>query len=152
MKDVTLRPITLSDTELIVRWRNSDAVRLNMYDQRILTAEQHRDYYRQYIVHGTIVQYIIDINTQSIGTVFYKKNNDGLIELGLFIGEEEYRGKGYGRSALTKILSEVKSDVCFKHIRVKVRDSNIAALRLYESLGFVRIGTMARDYIVMEII
>ena len=54
MDKVTLRPITLSDTDLIVRWRNSDAVRLNMYDQRILTPEQHRDYFHNQIKTGKI--------------------------------------------------------------------------------------------------
>lgn len=48
METVILRPLTLSDSNDIVRWRNSDAVRLNMYVQDILTAEQHQEYYKKH--------------------------------------------------------------------------------------------------------
>lgn len=151
MEEVTLRPITLSDTDLIVRWRNSDAVRLNMLNQRILTAEQHWNYYHQFVKQGHIVQYIIEIKTLPIGTVFYKKN-DETIELGIFIGEDGYRGNGYGRIALSWILTEIKTNYLFKSIIVKVRSSNIRAIRLYESLGFSYLSEIADDIVEMRLI
>ena len=152
MEEITLRPITLSDTDLIVRWRNSDAVRLNMYDQRILTAEQHRNYFHQCITTRTIVQYIIDVGTLPVGTIFYKKKESGMVELGLFIGEEQNRGKGYGRTALSKILYEVKNNSTIKSIRIKVKETNKKALSLYEEMGFSYKGMISEDFIEMEIV
>ena len=152
MEEITLRPITLSDTDLIVKWRNSDAVRLNMFDQRILTAEQHRNYFHQYIKTGIIVQYIIDVDTLPVGTVFYKKKDCGIVELGLFIGEKEKRGKGYGRTALSKVLYEVKNDSSIKSIRIIVKESNKKALSLYEDMGFSYKGIFSSSFIEMEIV
>ena len=149
MEEVALRPITLSDTDLIVRWRNSDAVRLNMYDQRILTAEQHRNYFHQYIEQGIITQYIIEVDNQQIGTIFSKKIDDGVVELGMFIGEEGYRGHGYGRIALSKLLAEVKKDNSVHFATLKVRNTNLNAIRLYESLGFHYDGNETEHFIKM---
>jgi len=36
--------ITITDTDDIVRWCNSDAVRLNMQEQRMQNAEHHQNY------------------------------------------------------------------------------------------------------------
>ena len=38
---VYLRPITLEDTDRIIRWRNSDRVRKNFIDQRPFTRQGH---------------------------------------------------------------------------------------------------------------
>ncbi len=149
MEAVALRPITLSDTDDIVRWRNSDAVRLNMQDQHIITAEQHWNYYYSFIEKGIIIQYIIVVNSKSIGTVFYKKHNNTQVELGVFIGEEDYRSKGYGRYALTMILSEIRNKGVVKSI-LKVKKSNYNALGLYESIGFSYVRDIDDGFVEME--
>ncbi len=149
MEDVRLRPIKLSDTDDIVRWRNSDDVRLNMLDQHIITAEQHRNYHQRFIEKGIIIQYIIVVNSKPIGTVFYKIQNSKQVELGVFLGEEGYRGKGYGRYALTTILSEIKRRGFVKSI-IKVRKSNFNALRLYESIGFSYVRDIVDGFVKME--
>lgn len=151
MEGVSLRPITLSDADDIVRWRNSDAVRQNMQDQHIITVEQHRNYHQSFIEKGIIVQYIIVVNSKAIGTVYYKIHNNTQVELGLFIGEEGYRGKGYGRYALKTILSEIRSKGFVKSI-IKVRKSNFNALRLYDSIGFSYVRDIADGFAEMELI
>ena len=136
MNKISLRPITLSDTELIVRWRNTDAVRLNMYDQRILTPEQHRYYYHSFIEKGVIVQYIIEMDKKAIGTIFYKKRNDKSVEIGLFLGEEDYYGRGVGKYVLNKLLSIIEKRGYGKMI-LKVKRDNNRAFNLYLHSGFV---------------
>lgn len=137
MKTVTLRPITLSDTDDIVRWRNSDAVRFNMQDQRMLNAEQHRNYYHTQIETRKIVQYIIIAGSSAIGTVYYKVISPTIVEIGLFIGEGEYRNKGYGSQTMTLILREIKKNEKYKRAVVKVKRENGRGARLYKRFGFV---------------
>lgn len=136
MEIVTLRPITLSDTDLIVRWRNSDAVRLNMYDQRKLTAEQHQDYFHSQVETGNINQYIICAGSIPIGTIFYKDTSTSETEIGLFIGEEKYRGKGIGAQALNRILLIIQKKNSYKKVFLKVKRENIHANNLYTKVGF----------------
>ena len=41
---IRLREMEATDTPDIVRWRNSDAVRLNFIDQRLFTEESHMNW------------------------------------------------------------------------------------------------------------
>lgn len=150
MGDVSLRPMTLSDTDNIIRWRNSDAVRLNMQDQRMLNSEQHQDYYIKQILTGKVVQYIILANSISIGTVFYKYLNKKQVELGIFIGEIEYIGKGYGRESFNLLLQEIQKNEEIKQLFVKVNDSNIRAINLYRNSGFEKCKSEKRNFVVMR--
>lgn len=135
MKEVVLRPIALSDTNDIIKWRNSDAVRLNMCDQRFITAEQHRNFFHDFIETKRIIQYIIEAGKKPIGTVFLKLINKSQSEIGIFIGEDNYRGKGYGTRALELFfLSLCENDQHMLYL--KVLKNNLPALRLYKKFGF----------------
>lgn len=148
MEEVALRPITLSDTDNIVRWRNSDAVRLNMCDQGLLTAEQHRNYFHEFIETKRIAQYIIEVGKKPIGTIFQKLIDKDQAEIGLFIGEDNYRGKGYGTQALDILLSIFLKE-CKQKLYLKVRKTNIPALKMYRKLGF---ELLSEDGYIVEMI
>lgn len=91
---ISLRPISESDTENIVRWRNSDTVKKNLYTQTDLTQGQHRVWLRNKVATGLCYQYIIvetlDGDSKDIGTVFIKNidSHSRKGEFGIFIGEE----------------------------------------------------------------
>ena len=53
------------------------------------------------------------------------------------IGAAKYRGRGYGRKVMAKIIERAK-ELGFKSIsRVQVYDYNTASQKMFESLGFV---------------
>ena len=54
-----LRKIEYSDTENVVRWRNSDAVRTHFIDQRLFTKESHEGWLKNYVETGKVEQFII---------------------------------------------------------------------------------------------
>jgi RimJ/RimL family protein N-acetyltransferase len=76
MSEVILRKIKASDTDNIVRWRNSDSVKRNLFTQSELTAEQHLGWLKSKVETGSCAQYIIVVSENStntdIGTVFIK--------------------------------------------------------------------------------
>jgi len=59
--------------------------------------------------------------------------------------QPEYRGQGIGRWLLLHLIDEAREAGC-SGIVLEVRPSNEAALRLYESLGFVMISRRKRYY------
>ena len=74
-KKVILRPLEEQDTANILRWRNADEVRRNLFTQTLLTEEQHLRYFRSMVQSGRCRQYIItEVGPESIdiGTVFLK--------------------------------------------------------------------------------
>ncbi len=57
----------------------------------------------------------------------------------------EFRGQGIGRWLLLHLLAEARGEGC-DSVVLEVRPSNEAALRLYETLGFVMISRRKRYY------
>jgi RimJ/RimL family protein N-acetyltransferase len=61
-------------------------------------------------------------------------------EIGIFIGEREYRNKGFASEALKLTLQYYFEDMGFHRIYAKVLDYNKNAQKLFESCGFVKEG------------
>lgn len=56
---IYLRLMTREDTDRIVAWRNSDAVRKNFIYQALFTRESHENWIRTHVETGDVVQMII---------------------------------------------------------------------------------------------
>ena len=108
-KKVVLRPLEEGDTANIVRWRNEDEVRRNLFTQALLTEEQHLRYFRTVVQSGRCKQYVIVLNGEpptDIGTVFLKNIDleQKQAEFGIFIGERSSRGRNLSMPATDAIL------------------------------------------------
>lgn len=150
--EVSLRPIALSDTENIVKWRNSQFVKNNLFSQTDLTAEQHINYFNNVVSKGKCYQYIIEVKTDNekfdIGTTFIKNidldNRKG--EFGIFIGEEKARGKGFAKFAIKEILKIAFDELKLNRCYLEVLANNERAIKLYEKVGFKKEGLLRHDY------
>ncbi|MCA1056421.1 GNAT family N-acetyltransferase [Rossellomorea aquimaris] len=60
--------------------------------------------------------------------------------LSILIGEE-YQGKGYGREAMECLMAFAFSELNLHRIQLTVFSYNDPAIRLYESLGFIKEGS-----------
>jgi len=149
---VELRKIIISDTANIIKWRNSEEVRRNLFSQIELTEEYHIKYLHDIVETGKCFQYIIVIkengNSIDIGTVFIKnidyKNCKG--EFGIFIGESSARGKGYAKLATIEILRIAFTEIMLNRVYLTVIFDNIAAIKSYEKAGFKMEGRLRSDY------
>lgn len=148
--DVSLRPISIDDTDNIVKWRNSDSVRLNLYNQALITADQHINYLKNYVESGRCIQFIIVMHHQDIsedvGTVFLKDidKQSNKAEFGIFIGEPSARGNGVAKKATVKLLNYAFGEKKFNKVYLTLFSDNIPAFRTYLSTGF-RLEGVLRD-------
>jgi RimJ/RimL family protein N-acetyltransferase len=65
--------------------------------------------------------------------------------LGIFIGEEEFRGRGFGAEALRLLCRYAFDELDLRKIRLDVQAENAAALKTYERLGFKREGLLREE-------
>ena len=72
-----------------------------------------------------------------------------MAELGILIGEKEYRGRGCGADAIRTLCAFGFQELNLHKIKAQVIDFNEAALRCYEKCGFIREGTL-KDEIFRE--
>lgn len=141
---VYLSPINIDDYEKYTEWVNDLEMGVNVnFAPQIISRYKEKD---------TLVKLSEDNNNFAI----IEKNSDQLIgncgffgvdtihrkaEIGIFIGEKEYWGKGYGRDAISLLLDFGFNIRNLNSIMLTVREFNKRAIRCYEKAGFRKIGS-----------
>ena len=67
-----------------------------------------------------------------------------------FIGEKEFRGKGFGHLILEELLQFAQTDLKLKEIHLKVIKKNKVAIHLYKKMGFKEFSTDAVNSIMKK--
>ena len=162
---IYLRPITMEDTDLIVRWRNSQRVRRNFIYQAEFTKEGHEAWMRNKVATGEVIQFIICLeeNSRAVGSVYFRDidRNDRKAEYGIFIGEADAAGKGIGTQTAKLAVAYARDVMKLHKLILRVFADNTAAVRSYEKAGFVQeaylkdehfINGAHRDLLLMAVI
>lgn len=162
---ITLRMMTYEDTDLIVTWRNQDSVRKNFIYQADFTRESHERWIKTQIETGKVVQMMI-LEKESgspVGSVYLRDIDyeNQKAEYGIFIGEENARGKGYGTEAAELMVRYGFEQLKLHKVFLRVLKENLRAQKSYEKAGFqkeaelvdeVKINGIFRTEIFMAII
>lgn len=136
---VRLRLMTAGDTAKIVAWRNRDFVRNNFIYQELFTEEGHLCWIREQVEPGYVVQFIICLaDGREIGSVYFRDidREKGTAEYGIFIGEEDALGRGYGTAAAGQALAYAFAKLKLRKVFLRFLADNIGARKSYEHVGF----------------
>lgn len=148
-RGIYLRLLTGEDTDRIVAWRNSDAVRKNFIYRELFTREGHEKWIREMIETGRAVQMIIcELDTdRPVGSVYIRDidRRHNKAEYGIFIGEPESRGKGIGTAAAKLMLRYCFEEERLHRIYLRALAGNGQAVRSYEKAGFVKEACLKDD-------
>ena len=144
---VRLRPVEERDLPLFVRWLSDPEVRrwLSISEGLELTAESEWEWYAEMRGDLTRVVWCIE-NTdgQPIGNVDLQEidETNGRASLGIFVGEKELWGHGYGTDATKEVLRYAFRELDLRRIQLHVDEDNRRGIRCYEKCGFVREGLL----------
>ncbi len=155
--NLIFRPITAGDTDMVLKWRNSDFVREHFLYRETITRSDHEHWLKTRVETGEVRQFVIVEKStgRSIGSVYFKDIDKavGSAEYGIFIGEESARGLGYGNETAGAMVSYFFNDLKGERLYLRVLKDNIPAIRSYENAGFKRIEGSDLDNVqFMEII
>ncbi len=141
-EQIYLRPMTVEDTDRIVAWRNNPRVRHNFIYQELFTPETHLNWIRTQVDTGKVVQFIIceKDSDRPVGSVYFRdiSKEHHKAEYGIFIGEDDAVGKGYGSEACKKACAYAFTTLKLHKIILRVYADNRAAIASYEKAGFER--------------
>ena len=147
---IALRPITEADTQQILLWRNSQAVKQYFIYRKDITPEEHLNWLNTRVKTGKVHQFIITLKDSgaSVGSVYiqsvdYVHKN---AEYGIFIGDINARGKGCGTDAAKLMIRYSFETLGLHKLYLRVLANNSAAIRSYEKAGFITESIM-RDEI-----
>lgn len=146
---VYLRLMTREDTENIIKWRNSDEVRKQFIYQKTFTKESHEKWIETMIETGRVVQMmIVEFETDKpIGSVYVRDIDmeHKKAEYGIFIGELDYLGKGYGTEAAELMIDYAFEYLGLHKLMLRVYAENERAIKSYEKAGFVKEAYLKDD-------
>lgn len=77
-----------------------------------------------------------------IGDVALQEKNPPIV-----IGVDKYRGIGIGKKVMSTIIERGRKLGIKKFYGTVIYDYNVASQKLYESLGFIRVDQVGKDYI-----
>lgn len=142
-----LRSIQESDTDNVLRWRNSQEVKQYFIYQANISKEEHLNWLEKKVKTGKVIQFIIvEKDTDfPIGSVYLqdvdRANNKA--EYGIFIGEK-VKNRGYGTLVTRCVLKYAFEELNLHRVYLRVYEDNERAITCYEKAGFIR-EAMLRD-------
>ena len=137
---IILRPMEYGDTERIVKWRNSERVRSRFIYRETFTTRGHCRWIETMIDTGKAVQFMIceKEGIRPVGSVYFRDidREKKEAEYGIFLGEDDALGKGYGTEAARLAVEYAFSKMGLERLILRVFTDNGTAVRSYEKAGF----------------
>ena len=144
-----LSPVSTDDTETYIKWMNDKAV-AGYFRQYHFVVSSKNELRWLYEPESDVQRYAIVLLDGDIliGCVSIQ-NIDHLSRnafLGIFIGEEKYRSKGYGAEAIRLAIEYSFKTLSLHNIMLSVHADNIAGISCFKKVGFHEAGRR-RDWV-----
>lgn len=128
MTQLSLRPATLQDAELLLSWRNDPSARKASRNQDQIPYSQHREWLESFLANPENALDIAEAGTTPIGYIRAQRLND-VMELSWTVSPT-VRGMGYGKTMVAEFASKIAGP-----IKACVIPSNIASIKIAEHVG-----------------
>ena len=135
--DVRLIRVQAEHLTLILKWRNSDWVRKNMFVQDILQEKDQLAWYNS-INNASNYYFIIEYLGEKVGVIHAKNfsEEDGMGEGGIFIGEYDYLETWASVMASICLLNFIFAKTNINRSMVRVQTHNRRAISYNLKLGY----------------
>lgn len=139
--NIYLRPITESDTSMVLAWRNCDRTVSNYYYRTTISEEEHLNWIRNKVDKGEVYQYIVCTSEDDtpVGCVYLQHIDEKTLtgETGVFFSEDAPAGKGLATEAVKLIGEKAGFEMLgLLHLTAKVMEKNTASRRVHEKAGY----------------
>jgi len=165
---VVIRPMRKEDLPVVLRWWNDPEVMYYANDnpnpcKSLQELEEEFEKEKSEWLES-MARFVIETKDGTlIGNIMYRWYRPDIrsVYTGIFIGEKEYWGHGYGTEAIKLFLRYLFVDKGLHKVAVTVSDFNKRAIRAYEKCGFRKDGVLRDnamingkfvDHIVMSIL
>jgi RimJ/RimL family protein N-acetyltransferase len=140
-ESVILRPPRESDVEAAYAWdRDPELAAWNGRTPiSISLSAARRDYLARWEDPG-VKTFIMEAENEPIGMVTLYNFRESGCELGIKIGPEDLRGKGYASEAVSLLVTYAFDDLGLKKVRGSTLSHNHRMRRVFEKNGFERVG------------
>ncbi|MCR5146805.1 MAG: GNAT family N-acetyltransferase [Clostridia bacterium] len=148
---IYLSPRNSQDYEIFAEWLNDPQVADYIGRSGMLMTNEGEKEFLEQNNNPEATFAIIDLETDKmVGTVSIESINhlNRCGTLGIFIGDKDYRDKGYGTEAIKLILEYGFKYLNLKNINLDLVSANARAYRCYQKCGFKEYGRRRKCYFI----
>ena len=152
-KKISLRPLEFEDYQLIVNWHNDTNIKyLTMMHPFPVPQASEKEWIENIITNKSNLQVYFGIELLEtnalVGIICLKPINylHNNAKVGIFIGDASYRSRGIGMEAMQLVLEYGFKQLNLIKINLEVIESNIAAIKLFDKMGFIKEGILKKQF------
>lgn len=132
-----LQKLTPEYLSIMLEWRNEDEVRKSMYNENIITLDEHISWYENISKSSEDLYFVFLADGQPVGIIYFNDINITYSQCvwGFYIGNtNSFKGAGtvMGILGLKYVFEELELNKIYGEVLV----SNRASLKFHEKLGF----------------
>ena len=153
--NITLRKVTVSDSDNLLEWRNEDSTIPWMGQTRRLTVDEHNQWFTKALHDNNLLFLIIEVDGVPVGQIRYQRPNDAragtTAKVSINIAGQ-YHGKGVATLAFAKGSALVRSTNFAQGVFANVLPNNLGSIRAMEKAGFKKIKKIVvndREHLLM---
>lgn len=142
---IKLRPVTLDDAKLLVKWRNSDSVKKHCFSKETISEESNYDFYTKNILSGKYKQYIVEridesfgLSSYPISTVYLKDidNENQRCQLCIFTSDDVEWDENCQAEAIRILLEKAFNELEMHKVYSYVFSNYLNEVNLLKCSGF----------------
>lgn len=134
-----VKKLNIEEQMLILQWRNHENVRKYMYNDNLITENEHINWLKDLEITDTKIAFIVLKDEIPIGFVqFYNIDyNKKTAEWGVYlVPDNGFEGKGYGALIEYYAIEYVFSNLLLKKLSCEVLEFNQTVVKMHKKFGF----------------
>lgn len=136
-----LRPMTETDLEQVLHWRNHPEVRRYMYTTHEIGLDEHRKWFGQASMNPAVDLMIYEVEGQGVGFVnITRTRSPDVADWGFYLAPDAPRGTG--RSLGNQALSNAFGPLGLHKICGQALGFNERSIAFHKALGFTQEGRL----------
>lgn len=146
-KKIELHGVSECHLEQLREWRNNPNLRMYFREHREITPEMQKEWWAKASKDPNQYNFEIHVDGTLIGFcgLYYIDWVARKAEFGIYIGDQNYRGQGYGSDALRTLVKYGFNTLNLNKIWCEVYANN-RSIEVYKRLGFQLEGTLKETY------
>ena len=154
METIFLRALSMDDLDVVYKWHsNEDLYKTLVGPYRYVSKDAEREWLQnkvKYLNQEINLLICLSETSQPIGMVSVREIDwtarHGYLS-GIFIGELNLRGRGYGLEALSLVVKHCFMNLGLNRIYAQILKDNYASLKIFQECGFIKEGLLRQHAI-----
>ncbi len=135
--NISIRPVNLGDSRLVLSWRNDPDVRRLSRDINEIGVDTHEKWFNGWVSQQSQKGYffVIEHLGTPIGMIRFDRKTNQLLEISILV-ESNFQGKGIAESAINVAIGKIKVELSEFTVLASIHQENLPSKKFFKKLGF----------------